>query len=110
MLLNWLISAVTLIVMAHMIRGFYVRGFIAALIAAVVIGFVNGTLGLVLKIVTFPLSVVTLGLFWIVINGLMLKVAAALVPGFRIDGFLPALFGAVILSLVNMALKHLRIT
>lgn len=110
MLLNWLISAVTLIVMANMIRGFHISGFIAALIAAVVIGFVNGTLGFVLKIVTFPLSVVTLGLFWIVINALMLKVAAALVPGFRIDGFLPALFGAVILSLVNMALKHLRIT
>ena len=78
-----------------------------ALIAAIVIGFVNGTLGFVLKIITFPLSIVTLGLFWLVINALMLKVAAAFVPGFRIVGFLPAFFGAIVLSLVNMLLRAL---
>ena len=71
----------------------------------IVIGFVNGTLGFVLKIITFPLSILTLGIFWLVINALMLKIAAALVPGFRIEGFLPAFFGAIVLSLVNMVLK-----
>ena len=71
------------------------------------IGLVNGTIGFFLKIVTFPLSVLTLGLFWLVINALMLEVAAALVPGFRIDGFLPAFFGAIVLSLVNMILRAL---
>jgi len=105
MLVNWLFSALSLVIVAHVIQGFQISGFGAALIAAIVIGFVNGTLGFVLKIITFPLSIVTLGLFWLVINALMLKVAAALVPGFRIDGFLPAFFGAIVLSLVNMVLR-----
>ena len=105
MLINWLLSAVSLVIVAHVIPGFHLSGFGAALIAAVVIGFVNGTIGFVLKIITFPLTIVTLGIFWLVINALMLLVAAALVPGFRIDGFLPAFFGAIVLSLVNMLLQ-----
>ena len=107
LLLNWLLSAVSLVIVAHLIPGFQISGFVAALIAAIVIGLVNGTLGALLKIITFPLSILTLGLFWLVINALMLKVAAALVPGFRIDGFLPACLGAIVLSLVNMAFKYM---
>jgi len=105
LLINWLLSAVSLMIVAHLIPGFQISGFAAALIAAIVIGFVNATLGFVLKIITFPLSILTLGIFWLVINALMLEVAAALAPGFRIEGFLPAFFGAIVLSLVNMALK-----
>src|SRR5437899_9440618 len=104
MLVNWLLSALSLVIVAHVIVGFQLSGFGAALIAAIVIGFVNGTIGFFLKIITFPLSIMTLGLFWLVINALMLKIAAALVPGFHIDGFLPAFFGAIVLSLVNMVL------
>jgi putative membrane protein len=107
LLINWLLSALSLVIVAHVIPGFQLSGFAAALIAAVVIGLVNGTLGFFLKVVTFPLTIVTLGLFWLVINALMLKVAAALVPGFRIDGFLPAFFGAIVLTLVNMVLRAL---
>src|SRR4029077_8443841 len=107
LLVTWLLSAVSLLIVAYFIKGFDISGFGAALIAAVVIGLVNGTIGFFLKIVTFPLSILTLGLFWLVINALMLEVAAALVPGFRIDGFLPAFFGAIVLSLVNMALRLL---
>jgi putative membrane protein len=104
-LVNWLLSAVSLMIVAHVIRGFEVVSFGAALIAAIVIGFANATIGLVMKIVTFPITILTLGIFWIVINALMLKLAAALVSGFTIDGFLPAFFGALVLSLVNMFLK-----
>ncbi|HTM51718.1 MAG TPA: phage holin family protein [Bryobacteraceae bacterium] len=107
LLVNWLLSALSIVIVAHLIQGFHVSGFAAALIAAIVIGFVNGTLGVLLKIVTFPLSILTLGIFWLVINAVMLKVAAALVPGFRIDGFLPAFLGAIVLSLVNMALRYM---
>jgi putative membrane protein len=107
LLINWLLSALSLVIVAHVIPGFQLSGFSAALIAAVVIGLVNGTLGFFLKVVTFPLTIVTLGLFWLVINALMLKVAAALVPGFRIDGFLPAFLGAIVLTLVNMLLRSL---
>jgi len=89
------------------VPGFQVSGLAAALIAALVLGFVNGTLGVLLKLITFPLTILTLGIFWIVINALMLKVAAAFVPGFRISGFFPAFVGAIVLSLVNMLLRFL---
>jgi putative membrane protein len=105
LLVNWLLSAVSLIIVAHVIRGFDVTSFGTALIAALVIGLVNATVGLFLKIVTFPLTLVTLGIFWFVVNALMLKLAAFLVTGFTIDGFLPAFFGAIVLSVVNLFLK-----
>ena len=107
LLVNWLLSAVSLVIVANVIPGFQVSGLGSALIAAIVIGFVNGTIGFLLKVVTFPLTLLTLGIFLLVINALMLKVAAALVPGFRIVGFLPAFLGAIVLSLVHMALRYL---
>jgi putative membrane protein len=107
MLIHWVLTALAIWIVSRVIPGFSVNGPIAALIAAVVIGFVNATLGLFLKIVTFPLTVLTLGLFWLVINAVMIKVAAAIVPGFHVDTFGAAFWGAIVLSLVNMALKWL---
>src|SRR5262245_30461535 len=105
LLVNWLLNALSLIIVAHVIRGFDVTSFGTALIAALVVGLINATLGLFLKIVTFPLTLVTLGIFWFVVNALMLKLAATLVPGFTIQGFLPAFLGAIILSILNVFLK-----
>ncbi len=105
LLVTWLLSAVSLLIVAYVVKGIDISGFGSALIAAVVIGLVNGTIGFFLKVVTFPLTVLTLGLFWWVINALMLKLAAALVPGFNINGFFPALVGALVLSLVNLLLR-----
>jgi putative membrane protein len=107
LLINWLLSALSLVIVAHLVSGFRISGFSSALIAAIVIGLVNGTIGFFLKIVTFPLSILTLGLFWLIINALMLELASAFVPGFRIDGFLPAFLGSIVLSLVNMVLRFL---
>jgi putative membrane protein len=107
LLLHWILSAVAVWIVAHIVPGVSVSGPVAALIAALVIGLVNATLGLLLKILTFPLTILTLGLFWFVINALMLKVAAALVPGFYVRGFIPALIGAVMLSLVSSVLQWL---
>jgi len=107
MLLNWVLSAVAVWIVSRVVPGIYVSGPIAALIAALVIGFINATIGVVLKILTFPLTLVTLGLFWFVINALMLKFASALVPGFQVHGFMAAFLGAILLSLVNMMLKWL---
>ena len=104
-LINWLLSALSLMIVAHVVRGFDISGFGAALIAALVIGLVNATIGLFLKIVTLPLTLLSLGVFWFLINALMLKLASALVPGFSIQGFFPAFFGAIVLSLVNLFLK-----
>ena len=105
LIVNWIMSAVALIVVSHVIRGFDVSNFSAALIAALVIGLVNATLGAFLKLVTFPLTLVTFGVFWFVINAIMLKLVASFVPGFVIYGFLPAFFGAIVLSLVNLVFR-----
>ena len=107
LLLNWLLSAISLLIVSHLIPGFYVRDFTAALIAALVIGLVNATLGLLLKIITLPLTILTLGIFWWVVNALMLILASHFVPGFAVHGFWPAFWGAVVLSLLNMVFKSL---
>jgi len=105
LILNWILSALALLVVAHLVSGFIVSSFVAALIAAVIVGFVNATIGAILKILTFPLTIVTFGIFWIVINAIMLKLAAAFSPGFQITGFIPAFIGAIVLSLVNMIFR-----
>lgn len=106
-LINWLISAVSLMAVALVIPGFEVTSFKAALVAALVIGLINVTIGLFLKVITFPLTLLTLGIFWLVINALMLELASSLVSGFIIQGFLPAFVGGIVLSLVNMVLRAL---
>lgn len=105
LLLHWLLSAIALLIVAYYIPGFYVSGFFVALIAALVIGLINATLGTLLKILTFPLTIVTLGIFLLVINALMLMLAGALTPGFRVDGFGTAFIGAIILALLHMLIR-----
>jgi len=107
LLLNWVLSAIAVWIVSRVIPGVHVSGPVSALIAALAIGFINATLGALLKIVTFPLTVLTLGLFWLVINALMLKFASVFVPGFQVHGFLAAFLGAILLSLVNMLLRAL---
>ncbi len=101
LLIRWLLSAAALMVVAYFVPGFRVHSFGTALIAAVVIGLVNATLGLVVKVVTFPLTIITLGLFLILINAAMLKVAAVFVPGFDVTTWTAAIIGAILLSLVS---------
>src|SRR5262245_37778157 len=99
LLIHWILSALAILAVAHYVQGFYVEDFVVALIAAVVIGLINGTLGLFVKIVTFPLTILTLGIFLLVVNAFMLKLAAVILPGFRIDGFMPAFWGALLLAI-----------
>jgi len=107
LLIHWFISAGSLLIVAFLFPGIEVSGLGSAVIAPIVIGFINATIGLVVKIITLPLTLVTLGIFWLVINALMLQLAAALVPGFHIAGFFSAFFGAIVLSIVNMVLRSL---
>ncbi len=107
LLLNWVLSALAVWIVSQVVPGIYVHGLVAALIAALVIGFINATLGFLIKIVTFPLTLLTLGLFWFVINAAMLKFASVLVPGFEVHGFAAAFIGAIVLSLVNWVLHWL---
>jgi len=108
LLLNWLLSAIALLIVSYLVPGFHVEGFKAALIAAVVIGLINATLGVILKFVTLPLTLLTLGVFWWVVNAFMLMLASKLLaPGFVVSGFFAAFLGAIVLSLVNMVLRKL---
>jgi putative membrane protein len=107
LLLNWLLSALGLMIVAYVVPGFHINSFISALIAALVIGLINATLGFFLKVVTFPLAILTLGIFWLVVNALMLRLATWFVPGFRIDTFWDAFIGAIVLMLVNLVLRKL---
>lgn len=104
---NWFLIALSIIIVAHVIPGFRVVSFGTALVAAIVIGLINSTLGLLLKIVTFPLTIVTFGLFLFVINALMLRFASYLVSGFVVESFLPAFLGAIVLSIVHSVLYNL---
>ncbi|WP_180542216.1 phage holin family protein [Nevskia soli] len=107
LLLHWLISAASLLIVANVVSGIQVDTFGAALIAALVYGLISVTLGLLLKLVSLPLIILTLGLFWFVINALMLQLASALVPGFRVRGFFAAFVGALLLSIVQWLLSWL---
>jgi putative membrane protein len=107
LLVRWLISAASIMVVAYVVPGFVVHGILAALIAAVIIGLVNATLGSILKIITLPLTFLTLGLFLLVVNAIMLKVAAVLSPGFEVQTWGAAFLGAILLSLVSTFLHWL---
>ncbi|MGD0893939.1 MAG: phage holin family protein [Terracidiphilus sp.] len=103
LLIHWILSALTLMVISHFLSGFHVMGLKPALIAALVIGLLNATLGLVLKVITFPITIITLGLFLLVINAAMILLASHIVAGFHVVGWIPALWGAVALALVGIA-------
>ena len=107
MLLHWVLSALAIWIVSRLVPGFIVSGAASALIAALVIGLVNATVGIFVKLITFPLTVLTLGLFWFVINAAMIELASAFVPGFRIQSFASAFWGGIVLSIVNMLLKWL---
>ena len=106
-IINWLLSALSLLIAARLVPGIYLSGFGSALIAAVLIGLFNATVGFVLKILTFPLSLVTFGLFLLVVNALMFRLAAAFVSGFAVRGFGAAFLGALVMSIVGVILRYI---
>ena len=107
LLMKWILSALAVWIVAQVVPGIHVSGPVAALVAALVIGLVNATVGLLVKVITFPLTILTLGLFWFVINAAMLKLASMFVTGFEVRGFGAALIGALLLSVVSTLLHWL---
>jgi putative membrane protein len=105
-LIDWLLSALALYLMAQMIPGIAIRGFGTAMIAAVVFGLVDIILGPFLQFLAFPLTFLTLGLFTFVIKGFLLKLAAIFTPGFHVEGCLPPIIGALVLTILGIILRH----
>ncbi len=106
-ILSWIVNAVSLVIVAYIVPGMGFRSVTSVLIAALVLGIVNATLGAFLKFVTFPLTVVTFGIFWFVINALMILLVSKIVSGFYVSGFVAAFVGAILLAIVNMVLRWL---
>lgn len=105
-LVSWLVGALALWIVAQIIPGIQVRGFGDALLATIAIAIVNGTIGPILRFLAFPITFVTLGLFLLVINALLLKLASLITPGFKVRGFLSAVLGSLVLTLLTELLRR----
>ena len=103
---NWLLSALALWLVAQIIPGIQIRGYGTAVLATAVIALVDITIGPVLRFIAFPITLLTLGLFRLVLNALLLKLSSVFTPGFRIDGFLSALAGSLVLTILDIVLRR----
>jgi putative membrane protein len=102
LLLHWILNAVALLIVSHFVEGFVVSNVVSALIAVVVIGLFNATLGLLLKIITLPLGILTFGIFFLVINAVILWFSSKFVPGFAVTTFKAAFIGALALAVLHL--------
>lgn len=97
----WLVAAISLVITAYIVPGFTVTSFGAAAVAAIVLGLVNAIVKPILIILTLPLTILTFGLFLLVVNAIAISLAGYFTPGFTVAGFFPALIGSIVLSLVS---------
>lgn len=104
--LHWIISAIAIGIAAYLIPGVHVATILAAFVLAVVLGIINVFFKPIILLITLPINIITLGLFSLVINALLIMLAGRFVPGFTVDGFWPAFFFAIVLALVS-AFFHL---
>lgn len=110
LLLVWLINAACLLGTAYVVPGVSLGGFGTALVAALVLGLVNALIRPILGLLSLPITVLTLGLFSLVLNALMFGLAAWLVGNFSVSGFWPALFGALIYSVLSGVVNALLLS
>jgi putative membrane protein len=102
LIIRFLINVAAILIIAHIFpKLIQVEGFGAALIAALVLGIINAVIRPILVLLTFPVTFLTLGLFLLVINALMLWLAATIVPGFKVNGFWGAFLGSILISIVS---------
>ena len=106
-ILHWLVSAASLAIVVYVVPGFHVNSVFSLFVVALLLGIVNATLGLKQKDNTKPLTILTFGLFWFVINAFMIELVAHLVRGFWVRSFGSAFIGAIVLALVNTLMKWL---
>jgi putative membrane protein len=106
-LLHLVLTAIAILIVANVVSGVHVGGFGTALIGALILGVVNAFVRPVMILLTLPLTIVTLGLFLLVVNAFMFWLVAALVPGFQISGFGAALLGSLLLTILNVLIDRL---
>jgi putative membrane protein len=104
LILTWFLSAAALMITSKLVSGFEIKDFKSAMIASIVVGFLNMTLRWILIILTLPINIITLGLFTFVVNAMILKAAAAFMESFKIKTWGSAIIGALVLAIVNVIL------
>jgi putative membrane protein len=107
LLARWILNAAALLLVAYLYPGVSVESFLAAAIAALVLGLVNAVIRPILILLTLPVTLLTLGLFLFVINALMFWLVAEIVPGFKVTGFLAALLGSILYSVITLVTSWL---
>lgn len=107
LLLDWIVSTLAIIVSAYILPGVHVSSLTSAFVTAVVLGIINAVVKPVLILLSLPITILTLGLFTLVIDALLILLTSAIVPGFKVDGFLWALLFSLVLSIVNSFLHQL---
>ncbi|MEC4894836.1 MAG: phage holin family protein [Oscillatoria sp. PMC 1051.18] len=106
-ILTWLATAASLLITAWIVPGLTITSITAAIVAAAVLGFVNAFVKPILVLFTLPLTILTLGLFLLVVNAIALGLVGYLSPGFAVAGFFPALIGSFVLSFVSGLINQL---
>jgi putative membrane protein len=107
LLLQWLINALALLALPYIFTSITVDSFVTALIVAVVLALINTLIRPLLVLLTLPVTILTLGLFIFVINGLLFWAVGSFVPGFHVAGFWAGVFGAIVYSVISWALSAL---
>lgn len=104
-LIRWIISAIAVMLVAYLVPGIVVTGFVSALLVALVLGLANAIVRPILVFLTLPITVLTLGFFILIINAFLFMVTATVVPGFSVDGFGPAFWGSILLAVIGWAVN-----
>jgi len=102
LLARWALNAAALLLVAYLYPGVRIESFFTALMAALVLGLINAVIRPILVILTLPVTLLTLGLFLFVINALLFWLVAEIVKGFHVEGFLAALIGSVLYSIITL--------
>ena len=107
LLLVWLVNTVSLIAVAYLMPSISVASFTTAVVAALILGLVNTVIRPILVVLTLPATILTLGLFIFILNGLLFWMVGTWIDGFVVDGFWAGFFGAIVYSIVSWALSAL---
>lgn len=102
-LLKWLIATGSIVLVSYIVPGIYVSGFSSALLAALVMGILSITIKPIMRLITLPLTIITLGISSILLNAFFFWLISTIVKGFSVDGFIPALVGSIVVSVFNYA-------
>ena len=105
-LIKLIVVTLAIMITGYLLKGIEVKGFFPALIAALILGIVNAFIRPTVIFFTLPINIVTLGLFTFVVNGFMLWLTGAIVPGFKVKGCLPAIIGAIFISIISALLNY----